>query len=219
MHTFIHEKFAHSIMIAVVIALAVSSAYAQPSAPPRHLDPINRSLWSDDDLGLRFTYPPVWEQATATQPSTKVVINWRLSNSKSLLASCYVEASARDASSLARAEPAQIHNDIESITQSIMSNFQTRASNTRLVEARATMQDGYPVIYLVREGTVENLDLNIHLKIYSIITSWRGREVSFECSTSIFGAEYVALDGGQMFVDQVEKGILHVMRTLQFDRD
>ena len=93
-----------------------------------------------------------------------------------------------------------------------------RALNARLIEAKAAMQDGHPVIFLIREGSIENLDRKIHYKSYSIVTSWRGTEVNFECGTSIYGPDYTSLEGGQRLIAQVEEGILHVLRTLQFDR-
>lgn len=206
------------VLLAALLASAVQLVQAQSATPQAHLDPVNRTLWSDDKLGLRFTYPPVWQQAVATQPSTKVVINWRLMKSKALLASCYVETIGSGASSLARATPAQIHRNIDSIARTALQNFQERAPNARLIEARKATQDGHPVIFLIREGTVESLDRKSHMKSYSIITAWRGTEVNFECGTSIFGQEYTSLDGGQRLIAQVEDGILHVLRTLQFDR-
>lgn len=205
-----------SAIAATLIASALQIAHAQPSKPSPHLDPMNRTLWGDDGLGVRFTYPPVWQKATATQPSTRVVINWRLAKSKALLASCYLET--HGTSSLARADPSQIHKNIDSISRSALQNLQMRAPNAHLIEARAAIQDGHPIIFLIREGTVEGLDRKYHNKVYSIVTAWRGTEVNFECGTSIYGPEYTSLEGGQRLIDQVETGILHVLKTLQFDR-
>lgn len=111
-----------SALVITALALSAQLVRAQPATPPPHLDPVNRNLWSDDKLGVRFTYPPVWKEATATQPSTKVVINWRLSKSKALLATCYVETHGPATSTLARAEPSQIHKNIDSIAQSASPN-------------------------------------------------------------------------------------------------
>jgi len=207
-----------AVTVVTTIGLPAQVALAQPAEPPLHLDPVRRTLWSDDKLGLRFTYPSVWQQAIATQPSTRVVINWRLSKSKALLATCYVEAHGSEASSLADAEPEQIHKNSESIAQSALRNFQFRSPNARLVEARAAFQDGHPVIFLIREGVIETLDRTIHTKSYSIVTAWRGKEVNFECGTSMYGPDVTALGGGQRLASQVEAGIFNVLRTLQFDR-
>lgn len=204
-------------MLFAASALTFQLAIAQ-STPPPHLDPVNRTVWSDDKLRLRFTYPPVWQQAVATQSSTRAVINWRLAKSKTLLASCYIETHGPETSSLARTEPYLVHKNIDSIAQSALRNFQARAPNARLIEARAAMQDGHPVIFLVREGTVENINNNAHIKTYSIVTSWHGTEINFECGTSIFGPKYTLLDGDQRLTLQVERGILHVLSALQFDR-
>ena len=218
MHIAVHPASALVATLVAAFALPTEVVLAQPASPPQHLDPVNRTLWSDERLGIRFTYPPVWQQATATQPSTRVVVNWRLRKSKALLATCYIETHGPESSSLARAEPAQIHKDIDSIARSALRNFQARAPGARLVEAKAAVQDGHPVIFLVREGTVENLDRKIHNKSYSIVTVWRSTEVNFECGTSVYGPEYASLDGGQRLIQQVEAGILHVLKALQFDR-
>jgi len=198
-------------------AFAFQLAIAQ-STPPPHLDPVNRTVWSDDKLRLRFTYPPVWQQAVATQSSTRTVINWRLTKSKTLLASCYIEINGPETSSLARTESSLIHKNIDSIAQSALRNFQARAPNARLIEARAAMQDGHSVIFLIREGTVDNINNSVHIKTYSIVTSWHGTEVNFECGTSIFGPKYTLPDGDQRLILQVEGGILNVLSALQFDR-
>ena len=194
-----------------------STALSQPTAPPTHLDPINRTVWSDSSLGIRFTYPPVWQQATPTQPSSRVVVNWRLSKSKTLLATCYVETQ-KGTGTLAGASPAAIRANVESIANSALRNLQQRAPDARLVEARSAIQDGHPVVYMIREGTIETFDRKVHTRTYSMATSWLGTEVNFECATSVFGPQYTSLAGGQAIVDQVETGILHVLRTLQFDR-
>jgi hypothetical protein len=194
------------------------SASAEPTAPPSHLDPLNRTVWSDDRLGIRFTYPPVWQEAVATQASTRAVINWRLSKSKALLASCYLETHGPDHSTLAMAPAFKIHANADTIAQSALRNFKARAPDAQLIESRPAVQDGHPVIYIVRQGTIETLDRRTSTKSYSMATSWNKTEVNFECATTVFGPEYTSLQGGQKLIDQVEAGILHVMNTLQFDR-
>lgn len=202
--------------LTIMLALFAPSVNAQQ--PPAHLDVINRTLWSDDKLGLRFTYPSVWQPALATQSSTRTVINWRLAKSKALLATCYVETHGPETSSLALLDPSKLHENAESIAKSSLRNFQKRAPDGRLIESRPTVHDGHPVIYLVREGTMGTFDRKSNIKAYSLQTVWRKNEVNFECATSIFGPEYTSIEGGQRIISQVEEGILHVLRTLQFDR-
>lgn len=206
------------VILITAITLSAKIVRSEPISPPLHLDPVQRTLWSNDNLGIRFTYPPVWRQAVVTQPSTKVVLTWRLKKSKALIATCYIEAIGPNGSSLAGAEPEQIHKNIDSISYSALKNLRTRAPNARLIEARAAMQDGHPVIFLIREGAIESIDRTIRMKVYSIATSWRGNEINFECGTSIYGPEYAATEGGPRLIAQVERAILHVLRTLQFDR-
>lgn len=202
----------------LLFTLTAQTVLSQPTSPPPHLDPVNRTLWSDARLGIRFTYPSVWQLVTATQPSTRVVINWHLNKSKALLASCYIETYGSEISPLARSEPSMIHKNVDSIAQSALRNLRARAPNARLLEARAAIQDGHSVIFLVRDGTIESFDRNNHLKVYSIITTWRGTEITFECGTSIFGPKFTSVNDGERTVVQVEEGILNVLRTLQFDR-
>ncbi len=208
-----------SLALLSVLAISIAPiAHARPIEPAAHLDPVNRTLWSDETLGLRFTYPPVWEQGTATQSATRVVITWRLTKSKALLAACYIETHGPGSSSIANLGPSDIHSNFDSIKNSALRNYRSRAPNARLIEARAAMQDGHPVIFLVRDGTVENLDRRISNKSYSLITAWKGTEVNFECGTPIYGPEYLALEGGSNLINQIEAAILNVIMTLQFDR-
>lgn len=169
-------------------------------------------------MGIRFTYPPVWEVAVATQSSTLVVINWRLAKSKALLATCYVETSGAQRSTIATTPASKLHGNADAIAQSALRNFRARAPDAQLLESRPAVQDGHPVIYLVRQGTIETLSRRTSFKSYSLVTGWNNTEINFECGTNVFGPQYTSLQGGQKLIDQVEAGILHVMETLQFDR-
>lgn len=211
------ERYSICLLFALLAALWTFDAKSQQSSHP-HLDPIGRTVWADERLGLRFTYPPAWKIGTATQASTRVVINWRAAKSKTLTGSCYLEAHGSDVSKLALIDPSQIHANAEAIAQSALKNFRQRAPNAKIVDFRSTNQDGHPVIFLVREGTIENFDRKTNLKAYSIQTVWNKTEVNFECATPIFGPDYASVDGGAKVIAQVEEGLMHVLRTLQFDR-
>ncbi len=199
-----------------VTLLSCGAAGAQPTPSPRHLYPVNRIVWNDPELGLRFTYTPDWKVATATQSSTRVVINWRLSKSASLLAACHIEV--HKGTALANAPSSSIHAKSDSVAKSLLQSLKVHAPDARLIEARPAIQDGHPVLYVVRQGTVEVFDRKDPSKVYSMVTSWRKNEINFECGTSVFGTEYASLPDGQRLIDQVEAGILNLMRTLQFDR-
>lgn len=107
---------------------------------------------------------------------------------------------------------------VSTVANAALRNMRSRVPDAHLVEARSAVQDGHPVVYMVREGTIETLDRRIQTRVYSMATSWRNSEVNFECATDVFGAKYTSVAGGPALVAQVEDGILHVMRTVQFDR-
>lgn len=202
-------------MLGAVLPIVAES---QTNVPPAFLDPVNRTVWSDSELGIRFTYPPVWVPATATQQATRVVINWRLSKSKTLLATCVLETSGATQSEIAKLQANQIHAKFDDIKASLLANFRLRALDGRLLNAQKSFVDGQPVIFVVREGSIQNLDRVLKIKAYSVTTSWRGHEINFECSTPIFGEDYSTLVAGSKLVADVEAAVIHVLRTLQFDR-
>ena len=200
------------------LLLAYSSTTGAQTAPPPYLDPLNRTVWSDDKIGIRFTYPQVWEQAVSTQPDTRVVINWRLSKSKTLLTSCYLEAIDASRSSLARANAEEIKRSGKSIADSLVANMQKRAPDGELVRWKSAIQDGHPVASVIRKGTLETINKKEPVKFYSISTAWREHEINFECATRVFGPKFESIDNGIQLIERIEKGILHVLGTLQFDR-
>lgn len=190
--------------------------FAQSIPPPPHLDPVNRVLWSDKQLGIRFTYPKVWEEALATQSQTNVVINWRTKASKTLLAACYIE-SARN-SELANQTVEIIKSNADEIAQIGLRNMKKRAPDAQIVNWKSVLQDGYPMVYAIKTGSVARFDSTVSLKTYSLVTVWQGYEINFECGTEILDSKYRQTKDGVLLIEQVEKGILHVLRTLQFDR-
>lgn len=209
----------HFPMLAAMTSICLSTVtFAQPELPPPHLDPVNRSLWSSNELGIRFTYPVAWELGTPTQDSTRVVVTWRLKKSKALLATCYVEAHGSTESQVAALRATDIHNAAKSVAQSALQNMRQRAPDAELLTWKRTVQDGQPAVYMIRQGTVETFDKSHRTKLYSLVTAWRNREINFECGTTVFGSEYTKLEGGPRLIEQVELSILNVMRTLQFDR-
>lgn len=195
---------------------AAVAAHAQPSEPPGYLDPVNRTGWSDENLGVRFSYPNVWQQALATQDSSRVVINWRLAKSKALLASCYLEV--HEGTRIAALAPAEIGPRSREIASVMLANMRKRAPDAQTLEVRATQQDGHAVVFVVRQGSVQALDRRIDTKLWSLATAWRGREINFECGTEVFGPKYEGLPGGPELIKRVETAVLHVMKTIQFDR-
>lgn len=198
----------------------LSDALPQVKAPAPHLNPENRSLWSDAEIGIRFTYPSVWQRVTPTQDSTRGVISWRLSKSKSLLATCYVEVHSAGRSQIGKLTPAEIKASAKKVAEASLKNMQLRAADATLLTWQNAVQDGHPVVYLVKQGNIESFDgKRRSMKVYAMMTAWRGNEVNFECGTTIFGSEYTQIEGGEHLVSQVEEGIFNVMRTLQFDRD
>lgn len=204
--------------LALVIALA--GAVTAQERPPPYLDPVNRTVWRSDELRVGFSYPSVWKAAQATQPMTRIVINWRTQKSQALIATCYLEASAENESEIARMAPADIESKASGIALGYLKNMKQRAPDAKLIDWRAVRQDGYPAVYLEREGTFSTFDQKWRDRSYSIVTSWRNREINLECASTLTTDEVRSKatgDAGTMAAE-VEKAIQAVLRTLQFQR-
>jgi hypothetical protein len=58
------------------------------------------NVWSSQELGLHFTYPPNWVEGTKTYDITKIVINWFPKSGKGVIASCALQATKSGVSKL-----------------------------------------------------------------------------------------------------------------------
>lgn len=204
-------------ILTMVLGAWLSGAAAQ--RPPAYLDPVNRSVWKSDELGVTFAYANVWKEAESTMPSTRIVVNWRTQRSQALLATCYLEASGPLESEVARLGLKGVERRAENIALGYEANMKKRAADGVLVTWRATQQDGYPVVYIEREGTITNFDGSKRLRLYSLVTSWREREVNLECGSVLTtnAARRGEAKAGQL-ADEIERGIKAVLGTLQFHR-
>lgn len=200
----------------VTFYLLSSFFYSHAFSQPQNQNLINRTLWSDRDLGVRFTYSEKWQRSMPTQSATNVVINWHAQKSNGLLGTCYLESS--DKTSLAKANPSQIKNSAQSIADSTLRNIRQRAPDAEMLSWKSVVQDGHPAVYVVKIGTIQTFDTPYRLKVYSIVTSWRGKEIVFECVTTVFGPKFETVENGSVIIQRIENELLHVLRTLQFDR-
>ena len=168
------------------------------------------SFWRSDELGLVFGYDERWSLANPSQRSTQAAINWRAQQSGGLMATCYLESIS--SSGLAKLKPEQVGARGRELVESVLRNSRARDPQTRLVTWRAATQDNVPVVYLERDMRLQNLNDSYSVRVYSIITSWNGQEVNFECASE------VPLRMPELAVT-VEAPIQRVLGSLQFVRE
>lgn len=209
----------NTLLPSLVLLLGATASIAQETAAPTE-DQIaaaieasnvargSTTFWRSDELGLTFGYDERWKTANPSQASTAVVVNWTSREAGGLMATCYLEVND---SEVGRLTPEQIRQRAEQIADSILRNGRLRDPGMQMVEWRLAAQDNLPVIYIERDMSVNNISDTIRARIYSVVTAWRGREISFECASSI-PVTFPELAG------VVESPITRVLSSLQFVR-
>lgn len=150
-----------------------------------------------------------WKIANAAHEHTEVVVNRVAKSSGGLMATCYLESS--DDSSLARLTADEVELRSEEIVQSLVENGRRRDQGVELVSWRRAVQDNVPVVYAVRDAQIQTISGAYQFRIYSITTTWNGREVHFECGSEVPRNWPEA-------TPIVEGPILRVLGSLQFIR-
>ena len=169
----------------------------------------DRTVWSSQDLGLRFSYDNTkWTEATPIQDSTVVCINWLCKKSGGLLATCYFGVFK---SGFGKLPADAIHGEANNVAKSIKENELKRCIEYSQLALERKYSDNHPVIYLSRSIKTRGFDGDEYFNIYSIITAWKNREIVFSCSSDI------PIRFPQ-YKDEVEKQMMNVLKTLQFDR-
>lgn len=168
------------------------------------------TFWRSDDLGLIFGYDDRWKPANPSQQSTVAVINWLSNKSGNLMASCYLEINNH--SDISRLRTEDIGRQAKYIVDSYLRNGRLRDPNMKIVKWYHTSIDNYPVVYIERDMTINIFDTVNCIRVYSIVTSWKGREVNFECASSI------PIDMPEM-AGIVEGPIKKILGSLQFVRE
>ncbi len=169
----------------------------------------DRSVWTSQELGVRFSYDnEKWTEATPTQDSTVVAINWLSKKSGGLMASCYLGVYE---SGFGKLSPGAIHGQIENVAKSIKNNELKRSVEYKQISLEKRYSDNHPVIYLSRTVRWQGFDGSNNVNIYSLITAWNNKEIIFSCSSNIpiRFPKYKA---------EMEDQMMNVLRTLQFDR-
>lgn len=169
----------------------------------------DRNVWSSPEHGVRFSYDNnKWTEVVPIQDSTVVTINWLSKKSKGLMASCYLGVYE---SGFGKINAENIHDQIENVAKAIKRNELKRSFFYQQIALEKKFSDNHPVIYLSRTIKARGLDKNLELNIYSLITTWRGKEIMFSCSSDI------PIRFPQ-YKEQIEEQMNNVLRTLQFDR-
>lgn len=179
--------------------------------PPINAFGADRKVWSSREIGVRFSYDNRWTEATPTQDSTVVAINWLSKKSNGLMATCYLQVSNVSNSGLGMIDTEDIHDQAEFIAESVKNNTSKRSDDYKRLILEKKFVDNYPVIYLVQLSKIKSFDEDYYLTIYSIITSWEKMGIMFSCGTEI-------TNKFPQYKEPIEKQIVNVLRTLQFDR-
>lgn len=164
----------------------------------------------EPSLNVSFAYGAQWHPAQASESATAHVINW-LGKGGGLVATCYLQTYA--GTQLGQLPASQWQKHADEITATFMKNMSVRYPRTELISSEATVVDGQPVIFVVRDGWMVNLGKEVGIRAWSVATSWKEREVSLECGSSV-----PHQFPGHEVVGTVEAEVMKVLRTLHFER-
>lgn len=186
-------------IILAIIALSTFSSVA-----------IASTWYRNDELQISFAYNENWKPANAAEKGTLNVINWT-AKTGGLIATCYLQA--YEGSELSQSAIESLHKRKNEVTDSFMANMKKRYQKVSLISNEATLIDGYPAIFLIRDGTISNLGKETRLKAWTIVTVWKKHEVSLECASSV-PFQFPNSQASKT----VEEQILKILQTLHFER-
>ena len=166
-----------------------------------------KNVWFSQELGIRFSYDKKWIEKASIQDSPVVSIEW-FSKKSNIIATCYVEASESEFGSVIAED---IHNYTDIIGETYKNREQDRCYDYNQIALRKRYIDNYPVIYFHRSCETRELKKNLFSTTYSLITSFRGKEISFSCVSNIT-SDFPEYEKG------MQEQLLKVLGTLQFDR-
>lgn len=167
--------------------------------------------WRHDEAGLLLGYDERWKAVNASQANSAIVLNWRSAKGDGLMATCYLELSEKGQNALANLRPDEIHANAESIAATLLANGRKRDPNSTLISSKRVIQDNHQAVYAVRNISLETIRNKSELKMYSLMTAWKGREVNLECASDI-PVKFPTL------AFSVEEPITRLMASLQFVR-
>lgn len=124
------------------------------------------------------------------------------------MAACYLQTAI---SSIGNLNEAAIRERWQEIAESILKKGQLRDPHLKNVESRLATQDNYPVVYVVSDTFIKNINGDYGMRTYSLVTAWKGKELSFTCGSSV-PVEMPEL------TEIVDEPILRLLSSLQFVR-
>ena len=163
-------------------------------------------MWRSEEMGLSFEFDARWKPTVPYRHSIAIEIIWKSPRFNGLLATCHVDAVQSD---LGKLTPEEIKRQARKIVDDILQKELERDPDTKLVKWRPALQGGHPGVYIERDTKVSRLDQSFRSRVYSIVSSWRGRQVRLECMSII----PMARPG---LADAVEKPIRKVLGSLKF---
>ena len=161
------------------------------------------------DLGISFAYHDPWKPAVPVESVTIHVVNWK-AKSGGLIATCYLQQYSGGLGNLAGDE---IHSSQAAIVENLLAKTADRASVVKLVSTSAVYSDGVPMIQVVVDTEIRNLDRVAKLRAWGLYTSWKGFEIHFECGSPVFVPE-----APQNLRSIIEASVYEIFRTLHFER-
>ena len=166
-----------------------------------------KNVWFSQELGIRFTYDKKWIEKASSQDSPVVTIEW-LSKKSNIIATCYLEAFESEFGSVIAED---IHSYTDIIGETYKNKEQDGCYDYNQIALKKRYIDNYPAIYLYRSCETRELKKKLFSNTYSLITSFRGKEISFSCVTNIT-SDFPEYEKG------IQEQLLNVLGTLQFDR-
>lgn len=185
----------------------------------------------DRDLDISFVYPSGWIVGEPAEEATKVVVKWQTEKSKSIIALCYIRAVERTA--ILGVDVIDLTKNLPQYYTDVLNGFiektRKRTDELEVISEKLSKIDGRDVIFTVFRATTKNLETEIIMRIFTVLSFWKGHEIALECGTEYFDLnlrkdvnlkewDSEKLRALKELQGVIEKKIMGVLSSLHFDR-
>lgn len=176
--------------------------------------------FQDTELDVSFVYPSSWRVANPAEEATKFVVRWETQKTKSLVATCYLQA-------MPNASSDTYSEDFPRYYEVVRDNFfkatRDRTDKLEVISDTLSSVDGKDVMLTNFDVEIQNLNTKTSMRIFTVVTFWNGHQINLECGSALFDIDLTGYSDSQIqqikdFQGHMEEEIMHVLSSLHFDR-
>lgn len=168
--------------------------------------------WVKAPLGISFAVSAKFKDAQAAESATLAVVNWRATAEQGLIATCFVQAHAVR-SSMLTGPLSRLDDQTEAMKAQLLARMRERGTDAAIEKIHTTVIDGLPAFFVVRSLTTQSLDSKSRIRVWSVFTRWKDRDITFECGSTV-PHQFPNHEAARV----VETEVINVLRTLHFER-